>query len=198
MPRFLVARVETAPAGHSTTLALGDTRAALGEASVAGRYATDSRRLASNPEAMNSRIRASAAQTEIGLAISGEVKGVKVTVVTQAPAGVDAICPKAVESEKDGPLQVIKWPDKCGVNVGDIVTFFVRYTNTGGLPMSGIVIADSLHTRYEYVPGSAKTDRASTFTTQVNEAGSLILNWQIQGDLGPGEQGMVSFQVRVR
>ena len=100
------------------------------------------------------------------------------------------MCPQPLGTEpKDGPLQVIKFPDKCGALVGEIVTFFIRYTNTGGQPMSGIAIADSLHTRYEYVAGSAKSDRAANFSTQRNEAGSTMLPWEIQGELAYGGSG---------
>jgi hypothetical protein len=33
---------------------------------------------------------------------------------------------------------------------------------------------------------------------QQNEAGSVILRWEINGRLPPGESGIISFQARVR
>jgi hypothetical protein len=36
------------------------------------------------------------------------------------------------------------------------------------------------------------------FTTQDNEAGSVILRWQINGVLAAGQSGIVTFQAKVR
>ncbi len=74
---------------------------------------------------------------------------------------------------EDGPLLIIKWPDRYGALVGDLVTFTLKYTNSGGRPISNIGVSDSLTNRFEYVPGTAKTDREAIFTTQPNDAGSL-------------------------
>ena len=40
---------------------------------------------------------------------------------------------------------------------------------------------------------SAKSDRDAVFTMQENEAGSLILRWEITGRLLPGQSGVVRF-----
>ena len=62
----------------------------------------------------------------------------------------------------------------------------------------GVVVSDSLTGRLEYVSGSAKSDRETIFTMQDNEAGSLVLRWEVAGRLLPRESGIVSFQARVR
>jgi len=64
--------------------------------------------------------------------------------------------------------------------------------------MTDVVISDSLTTRLEYVTGSAKSDREAAFTTVMNEAGSLVLRWQVGGSLPPGQSGILTFQARVR
>lgn len=199
VPRFIVARTELLPAGHTVAWELGARRSVIGE-SLLGRTAViDTHTHRAAVEAFGGKTRASAISTEVGLAISGRIQGVVMHFHSRTPAGVDVLCPRPLGIEPpDGCLQVIKWPDKCGASIGDIITFFIRYTNPGGQPMSGILIADSLHPRYEYVPGSAKTDRAANFSTQPNEAGSVQLRWEIQGELSPGEQGVVSFQVKIR
>ncbi len=79
-----------------------------------------------------------------------------------------------------------------------MVTFYLKYTNQGGLPITDIAVSDSLAGRFEYVPGSAHADRDAVFTTQPNEAGSLIVRWEVAGALPPGQSGTVSFQVRIR
>jgi uncharacterized repeat protein (TIGR01451 family) len=106
-------------------------------------------------------------------------------------------CRKA-EAVAEKPLVIIKWPDKCGAQIGDVVTFFLKYSNQGGKPIADIIVSDSLAARFEYVPNSARSDRDAVFTIQPNEAGSLIMRWEVATPLPPGKSGMVSFQVRIR
>jgi uncharacterized repeat protein (TIGR01451 family) len=96
------------------------------------------------------------------------------------------------------PLVLCKTTDKEGVQIGDVVTFTLKFTNTGGQPMTGVIVSDSLTGRLEYVTGSARSDRETIFTMQDNEAGSRVLRWEVAGRLQPGESGVVSFQARVR
>jgi uncharacterized repeat protein (TIGR01451 family) len=98
----------------------------------------------------------------------------------------------------DRPLVLCKWADKQAAHIGDVVTFSLRYTNTGGQPMTDVIVTDSLTGRLEYIPGSAKSDRDASFTTQPNEAGSQILRWVIGGKLLPRQSGLVTFQARIR
>ena len=44
----------------------------------------------------------------------------------------------------------------------------------------------------------AQADRDAVFTTEANEAGSVILRWEIGGRLLPGEGGVLRFQAKVR
>src|SRR5262249_36782549 len=101
-------------------------------------------------------------------------------------------------SEEDVPLVIIKWPDRCGVLAGELLTFYLRFTNEGKLPITDVVVVDNLTQRFEYVPGTSKTDREGTFTIQPNEVGSAMLRWEFSAPLLPGERGTISFQVKVR
>jgi uncharacterized repeat protein (TIGR01451 family) len=98
----------------------------------------------------------------------------------------------------DKPLVLCKWADRCAAEVGDVVTFYLKYSNHGGRPITDVAVSDSLSPRLEYVPASAKADRDTVFTMQPNEAGSLVLRWEISGKLLPGQSGIVSFRARVR
>lgn len=109
-----------------------------------------------------------------------------------------AICLKEEPCPPDRPLVLIKWSDRECTQVGDVVPFFLKYTNVGGKPLTDVAISDSLTTRLEYVPGSAQSNRPAVFTTQLNDAGSSILRWEITGKLLPGESGIVRFQAKVR
>ena len=79
-----------------------------------------------------------------------------------------------------------------------MVTFFLKFSNIGGKPITDVAVSDSLTGRLEYIPGSAKSDREAVFVTQDNDAGSLILRWEIRDALPPGQKGIVTFQARVR
>lgn len=82
--------------------------------------------------------------------------------------------------------------------IGEIVTFTLIYYNKTNQPITDVVISDSLTGRLEYIEGSAKTDRPSTFTASPNEAGSLLLRWAVDGKLLPGQRGNISFKARIR
>jgi hypothetical protein len=61
-----------------------------------------------------------------------------------------------------------------------------------------VTIVDNLTTRLEYVPESAKSSVDADFITQANDAGSLILRWEIRDPVKPGEGGILRFKVKVR
>ena len=84
------------------------------------------------------------------------------------------------------------------VNAGDVVTITIRYANTGVKAISDLVVSDSLSGRLEYIAGSAETDRPGNFTTAANEAGSVVVRWDLPGTLLPGQAGMVRFKAKVR
>jgi uncharacterized repeat protein (TIGR01451 family) len=135
----------------------------------------------------------------LGTVAYGQVEGVEMYVNIKGLRGVSSLCKGVEEAElPEGPLCLIKWPDQYCAMLGDTITFTLKYTNQGGKAIHQVVVSDSLLSRYEYVPGSQQTDRPATFTTQPNEAGSLILRWEINEDLPPGQSGVIRFQVKIR
>lgn len=138
-------------------------------------------------------------QDVIGTSIVAHVVGTaEVVRATVEPREVMSICLKEPPHTPDKPLVLIKWADREAAQVGDVVTFFLRYSAQGSLPLSDVAITDSLSTRLEYVTGSAQSNRPAVFTLQENEAGSQVLRWEISGKLQPGESGVVRFEARVR
>jgi uncharacterized repeat protein (TIGR01451 family) len=133
-----------------------------------------------------------------GPQVVGRVVGSNTFITARETLTVTGACPKPELCEPDLPLKIIKWPDLCTAQIGEVVTFHVKYINQGGQPMTDVVVTDSLSPRLEYIPGSAEADRDMTFTTQPNETGSLILRWQLNGPLQPRQFGVVSFQARIR
>jgi uncharacterized repeat protein (TIGR01451 family) len=138
-----------------------------------------------------------AVQTK-GPQVVGRVEGLNLVSTTLTTADVTGICGEKPECLVDRPLLLIKWADRQEAQVGDLVTFYLKYSNNGSRPISDVAVSDSLTGRLEYIPSSAKSDRNAVFTLQENEAGSLVLRWEISGRLLPGESGKVSFQARIR
>jgi uncharacterized repeat protein (TIGR01451 family) len=127
----------------------------------------------------------------------GQMEGIVVYARAEGPGSITSACPEPhlAECEK---LVIIKWPEKCDAQIGEAVTFFIRYKNQGQRPITGIVVSDSLTARLEYVPNSARSDRDALFTTAPNEVDSSVLRWEITTPLPPGQTGTVTFQAKVR
>ena len=132
--------------------------------------------------------------------ITGEVSGVKRLKVVSAEASVRdiTVCCNEAPHLPDKPLFLTKCADRSSAQVGDVVTFSLRYSNVGGRPITDVAVSDSLSGRLEYVEGSAEADRDAVFTIQENEAGSAVLRWEIGGRLLPGQSGRLRFKARVR
>jgi uncharacterized repeat protein (TIGR01451 family) len=148
-------------------------------------------------EAMQSRQRASGTENSLGLLSLLELQAGGLVIGRVRDQAISATVVEQVP-QPEGPLVLCKTVDKHSAQIGDIVTFTLKYTNTGGQPITDVAVSDSLTGRLEYVPGSAKSDRQALFTLQENEAGSLILRWQIGGSLPAGQSGIVAFQARIR
>jgi uncharacterized repeat protein (TIGR01451 family) len=131
-------------------------------------------------------------------AVVGRVEGLGLYTATLETVDVTAVCKQEPEVLVCKPMHLFKWADRESAQVGDVVTFYLKYSNTSGKPVEDVAVSDSLTGRLEYVAGSAKTDRNAVFTMQQNEAGSMILRWEVSGKLLPGQSGLISFQARVR
>jgi uncharacterized repeat protein (TIGR01451 family) len=196
VPRFGIITVPITPAGYEASLALARAQAVLQQAVLPARQRPVEVRESEQLVAVRGRERPSATVAAIGALPVAQIQGTAAVIgVLHEQTIVGTCVPKMPPA---GPLVLCKTADKQEVQIGEIVTFTLKYTNTGGQPITGVIVSDSLTGRLEYVPGSAQSDRQAVFTTQANEAGSLILRWEIAGQLLPGESGLLSFQTRVR
>jgi uncharacterized repeat protein (TIGR01451 family) len=95
-------------------------------------------------------------------------------------------------------LRLIKLASKGSAVPGEEVEFTLRFDNVGDRVIGNVTIVDNLTTRLEYVPDSQKSSVPSTFSTQANEGGSLVLRWELSEPLMPGHGGVLQFRCRVR
>jgi len=199
VPRFIVFHGEMIVASSTVRTSVNNTIGQQATNGANGQVALQQQGQLQRTDGVNTLLRLSSLFHMSGTSVTGRVQGVEIKTITRYTESVGAICLGPMTPEAaDGPLHIIKWPDKECVNVGDIVTFYLKYSNTGGQPITNVVVSDSLTQRLEYVKGSTKTDRDATFTMEPNEVGSTVLRWQITGALQPRDHGIISFQVRVR
>jgi uncharacterized repeat protein (TIGR01451 family) len=95
-------------------------------------------------------------------------------------------------------LRLIKLASTNEAHPGEEVEFTLRFDNVGDRVIGNVVIIDSLTTRLAYVEDSQKSSLEADFSTQANDGDSLVLRWEIQGPLKPGEGGAIQFRTRVR
>ncbi len=198
VPRFVIFKGEYGLATQTARSVLGNAVLFKTPMSSTGQFALKEQWLQQHTEGVDTKLRLSGTYQSLATSVVGRIQGLEIKSNLATTAEVkSALGPEKTEPP-DGPLRIIKWPDKACVNVGEVVTFYLKYANTGGQPIANVVVTDSLGARFEYVKGSTKTDRDALFTTQVNEVGSSVLRWEFTSPLPPRESGVISFEVRVR
>lgn len=95
-------------------------------------------------------------------------------------------------------LRLVKVASTAYAEPGDTVDFTLRFDNVGNQPIGNVVILDNLTGRLEYVPDTAQSSLKAQFTAEPNEAGSMLLRWELAQPLQPGEGGVIRFRCRVR
>jgi uncharacterized repeat protein (TIGR01451 family) len=196
-PRFVAVRSVTGLEHYDLVMAVGSTEGLRGREMLRVGQGGRVVRQAEQPRGLAGRERPSGIEAApFGASVVGRLEGLAQVIRVQETGDVTGV-PNEVQPP-DRPLVLCKSVDRPAAPIGEVVTFTLRYTNTGGQPITDVVVSDSLSGRLEYVPGSWRSDRDAAFTTEQNEAGSLILHWQITGRLLPGQSGLIRFQARIR
>jgi uncharacterized repeat protein (TIGR01451 family) len=198
VPRFAILTVPLAPAGYDSSVMLAKSETVLAQAVLRAKQGGIELRQSEQLVALASRERASGMEAAVGTVPIAQIQGHAVMISLLHEATVVGSLEKKICPPPERPLVLCKTVDKQAVQIGDVVTFSLTFTNTGGQPITGVIVSDSLTGRLEYVVGSAQSDRQAIFTMQDNEAGSRILRWEVGGRLLPGESGVVRFEARVR
>jgi uncharacterized repeat protein (TIGR01451 family) len=129
------------------------------------------------------------------LAVQAVLNGRVAIALTQDERTEEIFTIKDLRSPK---LRVIKVASTQSAHPGEFVDFTLRFDNVGDQPLGNVVLVDNLTTRLEYVPGSAQSSLKARFAVEPNEAESLVLRWEIDDPINPGEGGIVRFRCRVR
>jgi len=99
---------------------------------------------------------------------------------------------------KGARIRLCKVASEQMANPGDVISFTIRFDNVGEQPLKSLVVTDSLAPRLEYVEASQQSSLAANFSTSPNSAGSVVLRWELENGLKPGEGGLVRFSCKVR
>ncbi|HEY2881440.1 MAG TPA: hypothetical protein VGJ15_03380 [Pirellulales bacterium] len=129
-------------------------------------------------------------------------QGVEVTVAGKKAVVLDgdkkAQATYSIEPPKHPCLRVCKIASTPSALPGEVVDFTIRFDNVGDQTVGNVTIADNLTTRLELVPGSGQSTKHAKFFSEPNKEGSLILHWDINEPLKPGEGGICRFRCIVR
>jgi uncharacterized repeat protein (TIGR01451 family) len=97
-----------------------------------------------------------------------------------------------------GELTITKLADRKVAKPGDVITFTIRFENTGGRELLGVRVVDNLSPRLVYVEESVDSDRNGSLNVEENGAGGQLLTFEFEDSLPGHSGGWVSFQCRVR
>jgi len=105
-----------------------------------------------------------------------------------------------VTTDQAGALVLRKSANKAAVLPGATLVYAIAFTNSGDMPVTGIVIRDSTPSHTTFVSATVTTLPAGLGTPvatapAVGAAGPLA--WNFPGQLAPGASGAVTFTVRV-
>jgi len=95
-------------------------------------------------------------------------------------------------------LRVVKVASAEHAEPGDEIVFTIRFDNVGNQVIGNVTIIDNLTTRLEYIPDSAECSLEANFSTQPNEAGSLVIRCEVIDPLPAFDGGILRFRCRVR
>jgi uncharacterized repeat protein (TIGR01451 family) len=102
------------------------------------------------------------------------------------------------ESPGRAELTLCKQAGTDTARLGEEIDFTIYMLNSGDRPLTGIVLADAIPTRLEFVPDSAAANLPAEFSTETGDDGSVVLTWRLTEPLPAGSSGFVRFRAIVR
>ena len=132
-------------------------------------------------------------ETDLGLRVFS--KGIQPIIVRDLTTAQGLL---HIESEDDPRLQVVKTANVIAARPGDQVEFMIRFDNISDRKIGNVTLMDNLTRRLVYVEGSSECTLESEFKSEVNDAQSLALRWEITEPIEPGTGGVIRFRCRVK
>ena len=104
------------------------------------------------------------------------------------------------ERETKGAIHIVKLTDRDVAQSGDVITFTIRFENTGDFDVYDVRIVDNLTPRLDYVTGTAKIDEQhpGAVAVEPNGEGSSILTFTLDNALKGHDGGTITFDAKVR
>ncbi len=102
------------------------------------------------------------------------------------------------ESPGRAELTLCKQAGTDTARVGEEIDFTIYLLNSGDRPLTGIVLADAIPTRLEFVPNSAASSLPADFSTESGDDRSVVATWRLTEPLPAGSSGFVRFRALVR
>jgi uncharacterized repeat protein (TIGR01451 family) len=198
-PRFVARTAEVNPGRIKSAVHLGSEFSARGQRTYAQDIATQAVLARDRTAEIDVRIRPGVALTLEHLAAFGlSSRPVAVAASNGTLVVASAIEPDEITSYPDQLVVTKSVEPKGAVPIGGVVTITIKFANRTKNPLRDLVLSDSLSGRLEYVSGSARADRPANVTTVANEAGSVVLRFEVPGVIQPGQGGVVTFQAKIR
>ena len=123
------------------------------------------------------------------------INGVQPIIVNDVSSPSEII---GIDSKGDANLRLCKLASVASAKPGDTVDFTIRFDNIGRQLIGNVTVLDNLSPRLEFIKGTAECSVEANFSTEMNEAGSFTLRWEIEEALDVKEGGIIRFQCRVR
>jgi hypothetical protein len=198
-PRFIIRRADSLAQGFNTRVVAGVSWQYIGNSVFRQRTTVINAIAREKTMTTVGRERPRAEVAIERLHSFGSITGLKAFAMAHGLKVIGtAIEPEEVTNYPD-QLTLLKSVSPPGpVAPGTELTITIRYNNHTRTPIDELVISDSLNGRLEYIKGSSAADRPSNVSTSVNDAGSVVVRFDIPGTIPPGASGTVQFKVKVR
>ncbi len=199
VPRFVIRRSDVVASGFQVVQAPGAANQITHRSVFSQRAASEVAVAREKTLGLIGKDRPSAAVALTGLHAFGSRTRLEVTYTVSGLRAIGTVAEPDELSNFPGELTVVKSVDPKGpYKIGDEITITIHYANNTRQTVTDLIVGDSLSGRLEYVVGSAAADRPSNVTTTDNEAGSVVIRFELLGAIQPGTKGIVVFKARIR
>ena len=102
-----------------------------------------------------------------------------------------------VESPGRAELTLCKRAGNDSARVGEEIDFTIAFLNSGDVPLTDVVIVDTLPGRLELVEDSPAANLPAEISLSTADDGSRVISWKLQNTLDAGQTGFVRLRTVV-